>query len=486
MRPIQRLLPFVAAMVAAGSPGFAAEVSAEQAQQLERGIRAWLAETVGPTVPLPARPVQLEPTGDRYRMVAPTGDEGMAVTGTVRPVEGGTWAIEGVRIPLPARFGYELPDPANLPGGKVRTDYFLRLGEHDVSALYDPSFQTASILTSSYRDADLLTTTDGEEQRTRVARYTGQSALRPADAGRVDVVSDDTAEGYVVDGPTPDGRALKVEIARLRSQGELRGVSRERAPQVLQAMLGMVGEMTAAAAAAANGTPMPALRTPRVLAEAVQELASSLRTEQVAEGVHVRVGEAGGSAERARVEFGLTTPEGILALRMDLEAEGIQFADLPLTPAQQGLLPRRFALRPTVTGIASADVMRLALDATDPAKEREEFDLARLFSHGGLKMGLESFALELGGATFTGNARVAMPTPGAVGGDGQVTAAGFETLMGRVKAVPEFGGAVPALAFAKGIARTNADRLVWDISYRDGRMLVNDVDMSAMAGTGRK
>ena len=43
-----------------------------------------------------------------------------------------------------------------------------------------------------------------------------------------------------------------------------------------------------------------------------------------------------------------------------------------------------------------------------------------------------------------------------------------------------------ALAFAKGIARTAGERLVWDLTYRDGRMLVNDVDLSAMAGGGRR
>ena len=59
-------------------------------------------------------------------------------------------------------------------------------------------------------------------------------------------------------------------------------------------------------------------------------------------------------------------------------------------------------------------------------------------------------------------------------------------VLDRVKAVPEFRGAVPALAFAKGIARTAGERLVWDLTYRDGRMLVNDVDLSAMAGGGRR
>ena len=166
-------------------------------------------------------------------------------------------------------------------------------------------------------------------------------------------------------------------------------------------------------------------------------------------------------------------------------ADGIQAPDLPLSPAQRELVPRRVALRPVVSGIAASDFIRLLLDATDPDQPRAP-DLNRLFSRGGLVVGLESFALDLGGASFKGNARVAAPTPMSVGGEGQVTATGFEGLLDRVKAVPEFRGAVPALAFAKGIARTAGERLVWDLTYRDGRMLVNDVDLSAMAGGGRR
>lgn len=478
-----RYLTAAAILALVAGTARAADASAEQAARLERDIAAWLADTLGPGLKVPVRPVQLEPAGEGYRLTAPLGGGVPALTATLREAEGGTWALRDVRLPSPARFGVELPEPGGAPGATVRTEYFVRLGEQDVSALLDPSYLTPSTTARSFRDVELRTTSGGEEQTTRIARYAGQSALRPTGDGRVDVVSDGTAEGYASASTLPNGLPLRVEIEQLRSHSELSGVSRERVPRLLQAGLQLAG---GALTADADGTAAPAnLRLLRALVEAVQELASSGQGEQVAQGLRVRVGESGGFADRAQVGFGVTTPGGVLTLRMDLAAEGIQAPDMPLSPAQRSLLPQRIALRPAVSGAATADLIRLALDATDP-DDPQAPDLARLFSRGGLTAGLESFALELGGASFSGSARVVVRTPAAVGGEGQVTATGFEALLDRIKAVPEFAGALPLLAFAKGIARPVGDRLVWGITYRDGRVLVNDVDMSAMAGGGRR
>ena len=41
------------------------------------------------------------------------------------------------------------------------------------------------------------------------------------------------------------------------------------------------------------------------------------------------------------------------------------------------------------------------------------------------------------------------------------------------------------MLFIKGIGRNVGDKLVWDISFKDNKVLVNNVDLTAMAGGGQ-
>jgi hypothetical protein len=67
-----------------------------------------------------------------------------------------------------------------------------------------------------------------------------------------------------------------------------------------------------------------------------------------------------------------------------------------------------------------------------------------------------------------------------------VTATNFDDLIQRVNRSPELAGALPVFVFAKGIGRIVENRLVWDITYRDGKLLVNGTDLSSMMGSGNR
>ena len=105
-----------------------------------------------------------------------------------------------------------------------------------------------------------------------------------------------------------------------------------------------------------------------------------------------------------------------------------------------------------------------------------------LFRRTGVSAGLESFAVDLGGASFAGAGKLTTVSGGDLTGQAQITASNFDALIARVNAVPELAGMLPALIFAKGVSQTAEGRLVWDIAYRDNKFSVNGTDLSAMTG----
>jgi hypothetical protein len=134
--------------------------------------------------------------------------------------------------------------------------------------------------------------------------------------------------------------------------------------------------------------------------------------------------------------------------------------------------------------LAVADLLHMASLASEN-KDPYPADIAALFSHGGITGGIDSMAVDVAGAKFTGSGQVVAtgPTPDAVSGTATVTAENYDALMQKVMAMPALAQqAVPVMVFIKGIGRNVDNRLVWDISYKDNKVLINNVDLTAMAG----
>jgi len=105
-----------------------------------------------------------------------------------------------------------------------------------------------------------------------------------------------------------------------------------------------------------------------------------------------------------------------------------------------------------------------------------------LLNRGTVGAGLDSFSFDSGGAVFTGMGKVAFLDAQSMDGQAQVTATNFDALMQRLNGMPDVADALPVLLFVKGIGRTVENRIVWDITYRGNKLLVNGTDLSAMTG----
>ena len=477
----------------------AADVTPDQAKALEGQVRAWAQGLLGPDARVGDRPVQVTPESDHYHLAIPikvtrgfTPDTIM-LTGTARPASGGRWTISDVQIPSPSSFTVQVRTPPKpgqaTPEPPIPVDYTVTIGNQENQGVYDPSFATPSTFTTSLQDLKIAATSALTDQLTTAKRVTGVNMLRPSGTDRVDLVIDGTIEGYVLSSRIGDNQKVDITAEKARVTGEVTAVSRDRIAQVIPALVRLAGGV-------APGMPKPGSTTPgatplvdpqlvRSLIQSLQDFASELTLNETVDGVAVHYGPYGGAASQLRIGIGAKSDNGLMQAHMDLGLDGIALPDLQLGEVAS-VLPKRIALRPVLSGVPTQQLIQLLANARNANDVDRPSEFAALFSREGVSAGLESFAVDIGGASFAGMGRVTMTAPQQMTGQAQVAATDFDALMQRANSIPEMAGALPLFVFAKGIGRAVDNRVVWDITFRDNKLLVNGTDLSAMAGGGRR
>ena len=469
---------------------WAADATPEQAQALERQVQEWASGLAGAAIKLPDRPVQITAAGDHYNIAVPIGVVSSGappmLTASARLVDGGKWSIDGIRFPSPAEFTINMPVPAKpgekAQGGPIQVAYRISADQQSGQILWDPTFATQSTASSSFQGLRVEANGPGLQQSSRVDRAASTGTMRPAGADRVDVMSDGTMEGYTISSKTADSEQVKLSMQRVHVTGQFNGVSRERASQAMQAIVQLSG--TVMANASSGSPPAPGSIDPKLVRDLLRtlgDLATGFSVEESFDKLALSYGDFGGTLNSAQLGFGAKTERGILQARMDLGMEGLALPDLPLGEMAV-LIPTKVALRPALTGIAMADLMRL-LDATADGKDPSQADIAALFSRGGISAGLESFTVDVAGSSIGGMGKLVFTSPQVFAGTAQITATNFDLLQQRVSAMPALAQqAMPVFIFLKGIGRATNNQMVWDVSYKDNRLLINNQDLTALMG----
>jgi len=477
-----------ATLLAAAAPqARAADVTPDQANALEGQVRSWAQGLLGPDVRLADRPVQVTPEGDHYHLAIPlkvrrgfTPGE-IVLTGSARPASDGRWTIEDVRFPSPSSFTVQVrasPKAGQTPEPPVPVDYTVTAGSQENQAVYDPSFATPSTLTTSVRDLRIAATSALTDQLTTVRRLAGINTLRPSGTDRTDLIVDSTMEGYALNSKIDDNQKIGFAAEKVRVAGQMTAVSRDRVAQIIPVLARLTGS------AAPTGTPLIDPRLLRTLVQALQDFASELTMDETIDGVAVLYGPYSGAASQLRIGVGAKSDGGLLQAHMDLGLDGLALPDLP-PGGMADFLPHKIALRPVLSGVPTQQLMQL-LAARDPNDADRPSEFAALFSRKGVSAGLESFAVDIGGASFAGMGTMTMASPQQMTGQAQVTASNFDDLMQRASNIPELASVLPAFVFAKGIGRVVGNQVVWDVTYRDNKLLVNGTNLSAMMGGGSR
>lgn len=459
-----------------------AQVTPDRATMLQQQIQDWLQNTLG-IMPKPVRPlVRVTAAGDHFDLTAPLNNapDAPVLTGNMTDAGNGRWNVDNVSIPSPSVFKYKLlvsktpGAPSSAPSGELTST--LTVGSQQQHLLLDPTFVTPSTSTSMIKDLLISTTGTGLTQLTHIDSGSGTGTMTPVADGRVDVAVNSGIEGYSLkmSGGT-DQSPIALTMGKVSVVANLAGVARDRAMDIVHEL-----STKMPMAAASTGTKAPDDQNMAALLISLADLAKSGSLDEKVNDVSLTMQNLTGTLKLLSIGLTSSTTDGKLQARLPLAAEGLTLPDIGLG-SMVTLVPSKLAFTPSIGAVPTEALMRMSrkfATKQDPA----EGDIAALFSQGPITVGVEDLSLEVAGTGFTGTVSALVSSPEKFSGTGKITAVDIDKLQQAVAANPQTAQFGAVLIFLKGVGRSEQSRLVWDMNYADGRLLVNGQDMAALMG----
>lgn len=499
----------MSATIAIAPVARAEDATDEQAEQLEQQVRAWLAELAGPHVHLPDRPLEITAEDDHFRLRLPLDEiaagsavtmSGGPITALAKPLDGGRWAIDSFQIPSPFSVSYPLPN-----GGDTTMTY--TLDEQTQHAVFDPSLATASTWDGTIKG--YATRSEGPQgtQSTRMEELVNHQTWQPAEGGRLNVLAEFDGKLLTVNSVAPKVGLVSFSAEKLHGSAHMDELQPERLRPILRAVFDLLPvAMQQARETAADkpakrkrlGDPAGKLKPAEAHHDAMKlppEARDSVRAALVAmrdltdgfgekiafDNLNIEAAGHGGHAARMEAGMGISAPDGLLTLRLNFALDGLDSPDIP-AGVYRDYLPRHIALSPRIGGVVGNDLIDLLIASVDsnghdPALQAQADEL---LNKGPITVGLDDLALDFGPVTLKGSGAMRIVSRTDYSGDARLTATGIDAMIKQAGTTPELQQAVPVLILLKGVSQPDGDKLVWNISYRDGKMLVNNTDLSQM------
>jgi hypothetical protein len=473
-------------------PAFGAradDIGPAQAQALQQQLKDWLGGLLGPTVKLPDMPWQITGEHDHYLVTLPIAglDQtagNSAMTASLRPLDGGRWSIDDVKMPSAASLTVTIPDTGDVAtGGPMKVAF--TVGKQDTHAVLDPGLATPSTLHIDVGNLDLTTDNAKEHQEQHIDSYLVDSALKPTPEGRLDLTMDATMQGWKSATRINGGAAIAIAAQTMHALGRVDGVNRDRVAALLAASSALFSALPDDVMQKGSKTelPAPARAQLRLMIASLQDMMGAVRLEETVDGLQVEAAGMGGLAMRhLTVGFGGEAPGGKLHVWFDIGIDGLDTPSLP--PRVAAYLPHHIEIRPSMSGIQTSDLTKLALDATEDGDNKDRFapDIAALLTHGGAELGIETLSFDLGPAKVDGTGHVTVTSPGAWHGEAHLTATGLDDLTTQARTNPDLQQALPVLIMLRGLAKPDGKSLVWDIASDGPSVTVNGIDLSQLGG----
>ena len=149
------------------------------------------------------------------------------------------------------------------------------------------------------------------------------------------------------------------------------------------------------------------------------------------DGLQVEIAGMGGlSMKHFLLGFGGESPDGRLHAWLNIGLDELASPSLP--PNIATFLPHHVEIKPSLSGVLTADLHKLALDATEEGADADSLapDIAAIFSHGGVELGIETLSFDLGPAKVEGTGHITALSPDTWHGEAHLAATGLDDLIG--------------------------------------------------------
>ncbi|HET7882276.1 MAG TPA: hypothetical protein VFL55_15425 [Acetobacteraceae bacterium] len=475
------LLPFSAVR--------ADDLGPTQAEALQKQLNDWLAGLLGPGAALRDLPWRVTGEHDHYAISWPipgltVPNSEPAIRADVRPLDGGRWSIERLTLPPAGSFTVTVPDP-DTGGSRAPVDFHYTIDRQDSHGVIDPSLTGVSTTHTELSGIALASDSADQRREQRIDRYVAESSVVPLHNDRLDLTSIVAATGWKTATQLGNGTPVAVGIEAIHATGRVNGIRRDRAAGLLAAAAGLISALPPDFMAQDDKTDLPpAARTQlRLLVDSLQDLLTAVSIEETVDGLQAEIAGVGGfSLKRFLLGFGGEAPDGRLHAWLHIGLDELATPSLP--PRVATLLPHRVELKPSLSGVLTSDLQKLAVDATEDGANASslEPDITAIFAHGGVKLALDTLAFDIGPAKVEGSGQVTALSPDTWHGEAHVTATGLDDLASLARTNPDLKEALPALIMLRGLGKPDGKKLVWDIVSDGPSVQVNGLDLSQLGG----
>jgi hypothetical protein len=453
-----------------GAPAARADTSPDQAQAIATQLRDWMRGMLGPAAPPPDLRVTAE--GDHFRLTAPIaalGGPDKDITAKLRPLDGGRWAADDIRLPADTSLTTRIKPP---PGQTEPVDMRLHatIAGQDSHGQIDPTLATASTVVLGLRGIAVDGNAAGRVQSQRFDTIDQTLTLRPVADNKLDIDESGTAQAWKSAQELPDGRAMATGASRISGSAHVTGLDRVQA-----ATLGPVLSALASAPTPQRNEKL------RALVVALHGLFTTMKFDETIEGMQIAVAGQGTAAiDRVHLGFDSATPEGNLATSLSVGLDGLALPAMP--PSAASLAPKHVQLGVSLAGVSAEALNNLALAALAPGAGPATLgpQIDALFADpgktGGPRIGIDSLGFDLGPAQIEGHGSVVAISQTDVRGTARIAITGFDKLTDRIGEDPQLQQALPFLILARGLARNDGNALIWDIVFTPTGLTVNGVD----------
>jgi hypothetical protein len=388
----------------------------------------------------------------------------------VKPLDTTRWAILGVHIPAPNAANGVGPSPVFVEG----------------NGLLDPTLTTPSHFDFAFHNLGELAPDKGKTEHTDFGPLTVHVGWVPATDGRVVLQWDIVADDMKVAKPTPSGEPEVTTLGRFTSHTRIDDFQFDAAGKMVRAFAA-IGRAHAPDAPPVSPSPSSPVATgdrtaAHDLLAAMQDLSTGF--EQETAMINLRSGTIAqsGSFTKFDVAIGGNVAKGDLAAHVASTLDGFDSPQIP-PGIVRTYLPRHVVLKTSLTGIPAQtayDLINQWIDHGDPDQLQMERLATDALAKGPVEFAVDEFSLDLGPGHLTASGAVMAVSTSSAYAQATVRVTGADKITSDANTNPELKPVAPALIFLKGLAKQDGDALIWNISYKDKRLLVNETDLSSM------